>query len=311
MNPTSKLTGSPTPTRREDTASPGRYQLSLLGVIRSEIVKLRSVNSTWVCLALAVIIHLGLTLSLAHVLWNHGLTGDGEGLNISLLDALKDPHLAGIPSIGWTYASIVIIALASLYGASEYTCSTAYSTYQAAPRRGLVLLAKAINITVVVGIFALILQAVAIFAVNLTIGGSVGDLFGSGAQWLWLTCVTTAIGVSMLALVTMLFATAARSTVAPISLMVVLIYIASPLIQAFTRSYPWIDKVQGWMLDRVQWALTIPFAPSGSQAGISSGEGMSAGTQALTGWWLVLATVLWIVVPFALTVVIQEKRDVI
>lgn len=155
------------------------------------------------------------------------------------------------------------------------------------------------------------LQAVTMVAVQFTIGGSFSELFGSGSYVIWITCVTTAISMAMVATVTMLVATLTRSTVVPISVTVVLMYIIDPLLQSLARSYSWLDKLQSWMLDRVQVALTIPFAPQNAQAGISAGDGLSAGSQALTGWWLVLATVMWIIVPLTATVLAVEKRDVI
>lgn len=288
-----------------------RLRLSTLGVMRGEAVKLRSVTSTWIGLATATVIHLVTTVSLVRALWKYGVEGDGKGFDLDLIAALRVPFLAGAPTVGWTLAIIPIIVVASLYGASEYTCSTAYSTYQAVPRRYLAIIAKTVCLGSVTAIFALVVQAVTMVAVQITIGKPFGGLFTHGAHVIWVTCLTTALSVAMVAVVTMELATLTRSTAIPISVSVVLMYLINPLLQAFSHHYRWLDRVQSWTLDRVQVALTIPYAPSGTQAGISAGDGLSAGTQALTGWWLVLATTLWILVPLALTVLVVEKRDVI
>ncbi len=304
------VSNTPTPHRARRRA-PRNLRLTLPRVVRSEFVKLRSVRSTWMGLLLTIVIELGTTIPVVRALWTHGLEGDGKGVDLDLVSALRHPQLAGAPSVGWTLAVIAVIVVASLYGASEYTCSTAYSTYQAVPRRSYVVLAKTICLAVAVTISALLLQAVTMVAVQFTIGGSFSELFGADSHVIWITCVTTAISMAMVAIVTMLVATLTRSTVIPISVTVVLMYIINPLLQSLARSYSWLDKIQSWMLDRVQVALTIPFAPQNSQAGISAGEGLSAGSQALTGWWLVLATALWVVVPLVITLLSIEKRDVI
>jgi hypothetical protein len=121
-------------------------------VTRSEISKLRSLRSTMIALGIAVLLIIAagvfaaVGILVADAPPGQGATFDPTGGSLS----------------GVSPAMFAVAALGVVVVTSEYTSATIHSTFAAVPRRTLVVLAKALTLTIIVGP-ALIASTVAAF----------------------------------------------------------------------------------------------------------------------------------------------------
>jgi ABC-2 type transport system permease protein len=133
--------------------------------LASEWTKLRSVRSTWIILALGILLSIGFSALMA---WVTGLTwGDwGEGDQ-----AAYDPLLFSVNGILFTI--ILLIVLAVTTATSEYSSKMIRTTFIATPQRLKVFFAKAILATLL-GIGLSLISFLGMFLISQAIFGSYG-----------------------------------------------------------------------------------------------------------------------------------------
>jgi len=121
-------------------------------VLRSEWIKLRSVRSTWITLAAAVVLGLGVGLLDVSSITGHWAT-------MSAADRANfDP--VGDPLSGFQFGELALGALGVLAISTEYATGMIRATFTATPRRGTVYAAKC----VVLGLFTLAASELCAFA---------------------------------------------------------------------------------------------------------------------------------------------------
>jgi ABC-2 type transport system permease protein len=128
---------------------PGRYGLS--GLLRSEWTKLRTVRSTMWTLGITVVVGIGISALATAETRSHWATmspGAQQGF---------DPTSTSLTAL--LFCQLAIGVLGVLVMSAEYGTGTIRSTFSAAPRRPLVLLAKA----VVFGAVALVVAEIVAF----------------------------------------------------------------------------------------------------------------------------------------------------
>jgi ABC-2 type transport system permease protein len=133
--------------------------------LASEWTKLRSVRSTWIMIALALILSIGFSALIA---WVQGLTYDDWGPNEQ---AVFDPLLNS--TTGVLFSLILLVVFGVLAVTSEYSSGMIRTTFIATPQRISILAAKAL----IVGFIGMILSGIAIFGMFLasqTIFGAYG-----------------------------------------------------------------------------------------------------------------------------------------
>lgn len=134
-------------------------------ILAAEWTKLRSVRSTWIILALGILLSVGFSALMAFVT---GLTweewGEGE-------QAAYDPLLYSVNGI--LFSIILLIVLAVTTATSEYSSNMIRTTFIATPQRLKVFFAKAI-LTTLLGIVLSTVAFLGMFLVGQAIFGSYG-----------------------------------------------------------------------------------------------------------------------------------------
>lgn len=249
----------------------------MTGSLRYEWVRISTVRSTWVLVALAIVLPAGFAVFLTWL------------ISAALGPASGDPQ--GGPTGGITVFVPLVAALLCTIGAAafgqEYRHGLIRITLSTFPRRTPVFLAKA----VMVAAFTVVAAAAAIVAVVLgeALGGVIG---GGGLQWddaavsgMGLRCL-----IYIVLFVLIAFALTALTRNQPLGIIVpiLLATVVEGIISVIAQVNDW-----AWMT----WVL--PF--TGAMAGVT-GEGPEAwghlGVLAL--WFLVLAVPAWL---------LFEKRD--
>ena len=242
---------------------------TLLDVIRSEWLKLRSVRSTFWSLAVVVaaMVGFGVLICWAQVATISQQTEPIDGTESSL---------AGI-----TFAQLAMVVLGVMTITAEFTTGGIRSTLVAVPRRGRLVVAKAL----VVGVTALVVGTVASFlaffagqAVLATerVHDSIGDpgvlraVAGSG---LYLAaCALLGLGVGLIV----------RSTGGGVTAAVALVFVVPPL--TFLIPGRVGDEIQKYVTSNAGRPVTLATPESGQL-------GPWVGYLVFTLWWVVLVAV--------------------
>jgi len=124
------------------------YHLSFARVVRSEWIKLLSLRSTWWSLGITVVLSVGISLMMAAALRD--------------FDAGFAPVMVIVMPMQFTMLVAGILGAIAITG--EYSTGMIRSTLTAEPRRGAVLLAKALVVMVVLALATAITYAIAVVA---------------------------------------------------------------------------------------------------------------------------------------------------
>jgi len=138
-------TVAPTPVSRAERSAPV-LRLSFGRVLRSEWIKFASLRSTWWSLAIAAVLTIGIALMIASA-----SRGFGDGY--TAVSAIVAPT---------QFTMLVAGILGAIAITGEYSTGMIRSTLTAEPRRGAVLLAKAVVITVVMAVSTALMLAIAL-----------------------------------------------------------------------------------------------------------------------------------------------------
>ena len=253
------------------------------GLLRGEWVKLRSLRSTWITLAVGLGLMVLLGWLFTATAESGGPGGDGGGPpGLSLTDPV------GLSLAGSTLAQLAIGVLGVLLVTGEYATGTIRSTFAAVPRRWPVVVGKAAVFAAVVFVGSLVAGVVA-FVVG---QASLGDLgVGLGADGvvralLGLALYLTAIGLFGMALGWLL-----RSTAGSISTLFGLVFLL-PVLGALLPS--------SWGPDVVR------LLPGEAGARVFS---LVQAPDALGPWSGFAVLIGYLVVAFAAATVLLRRRD--
>ena len=143
----------------KNAPAPVAHNLSFLGVLRSEWLKMRSLRSQQVLFIITVVLILGLAMLLAPV-FNEQLAQyekdvstsqivNGQSVNGSeIIDQMKSASYS-IGVVGASLGGIILSSMATVFIASEYATGAMQTSQLAVPRRSLLYSAKALVVTVV------------------------------------------------------------------------------------------------------------------------------------------------------------------
>lgn len=259
---------------------------SILGVLSSEWIKLRTLRSTWVTTSItaAVTILIGTGAAI-------GLAKSGSPEQFS---QAKDAIIFGA-SLG----QIVVAVLGALVITGEYSSGQIRSSLAAVPRRGRLVLAKAVTVAVfafLVG-FLSVLAAWAISAPFMDgHAGSLADaeyfgyIWGSGLQFAGIALLAFSIGALV------------RSTAGAITSVVVLMFVIDIPLGLLSLKWDWATQLMGLLPATVSTAIADPLN-SGDTWGVE-------GTRAFLEHWQALAVFgAWVFIPLALAAIVFTKRD--
>ena len=256
---------------------------TLLRSVRAEWIKFWSLRSTWITsfitIALTVLFGAGLTAVL-------GRTEEYQ-------DTAKNLITQGL-----TFGQVVVAVLGALIITGEYSSGQIRSSLAAVPKRGQLLVSKA----VVLAIVSFLLGSVSVFlswaiskpfigehAGSLTDSHYIGYIWGSGL--VFATIALLALGLGFLL----------RSTAGTITVIVSLLFIISGPLQLAASKWPWIFKIIGCLPSTVAEAVSDPFQRTTEWGG--------QGAQFLTHGQASAVFAAWALIPLITAWIVFSRRD--
>ena len=256
---------------------------TILRSVRAEWVKLWTLRSTWITSFIAI----ALT-----VLFGAGLAA-AFGQSEQYQDTAKESITAGL-----NFGQIVVAVLGALIITGEYSSGQIRSSLAAVPKRGRLLLSKAVVLAVV----SFILGSVSVFlswaiskpflgehAGSLTDAHYAGYIWGSGLAYAVIALMTLGIGFLL------------RSTAGAITVIVSLLFVVAVPLQLAASKWEWINKVIGCLPSTVSSAVSDPFQNATQWGG--------DGVQFLSHGQAIAVFVAWALVPLIAAWVVFSRRD--
>ncbi|WP_211343546.1 ABC transporter permease subunit [Actinomyces johnsonii] len=256
---------------------------TILRSARSEWIKFWTLRSTWITSFIAI----ALTV----------LFGAGLAAALGQSEEYQDRAMNLITS-GLTFGQIVVAVLGALIITGEYSSGQIRSSLAAVPRRGRLLLSKA----VVLSVSAFLLGSVSIFlswaiskpflgehAGSLTDSHYFGHIWGSGLVFVGIALMTLGIGFLL------------RSTAGAITVVVSLLFVITIPLQLAASKWEWINKVIGCLPSTVSEAVSDPFQ--------RTTEWGAQGVQFLSHGQAVAVFAAWALVPLIIAWFVFSRRD--
>ena len=256
---------------------------TLLRSVHAEWIKFWSLRSTWITsfitIALTVLFGAGLTAVL-------GRTEEYQ-------DTAKNLITQGL-----TFGQVVVAVLGALIITGEYSSGQIRSSLAAAPRRGQLLVSKA----VVLAIVSFLLGSLSVFlswaiskpfigehAGSLTDSHYIGYIWGSGLVFAVIALMALGLGFLM------------RSTAGTITVIVSILFIISGPLQLAASKWPWLFKIVGCLPSIVSEAVSDPFQ-------LTTVWG-TEGPQFLTHGQAIAVFAAWALVPLIAAWFVFTRRD--
>ncbi|TFV86341.1 hypothetical protein E4P40_12885 [Blastococcus sp. CT_GayMR20] len=240
-------------------------------VLRSEWTKLRTLRSTWWCVAVYVVVVLALGWLAAAV------TDSAPRADFAVAAALT----------GFGFGQLVLVVLGVLVGATEFTSGTATVSFTGVPRRARLLVAK----TTVVAVLAAVLTAV--LAAGCLVAARMQTVVPGGidvtAPLVLRPLAVQVAGATLVVVLAVALGAAVRSTAGGVGIALALVLVAPPLLAADGRRIP----------ERISELL--PALRVGEDAFLAGIDRWTIGL-AVAGAW---AVGMWL-----LSAVLLERRDV-
>ena len=256
---------------------------TILRSARSEWIKFWTLRSTWITSFIAI----ALTV----------LFGAGLAAALGQSEEYQDRAMNLITS-GLTFGQIVVAVLGALIITGEYSSGQIRSSLAAVPRRGRLLLSKA----VVLSVSSFLLGSVSIFlswaiskpflgehAGSLTDSHYFGHIWGSGLVFVGIALMTLGIGFLL------------RSTAGAITVIVSLLFVVAVPLQLAASKWEWINKVIGCLPSTVSEAVSDPFQ--------RTTEWGAQGVQFLSHGQAVAVFAAWALVPLIAAWFVFTRRD--
>ena len=255
--------------------------------VGSEWIKIRSLRSTWITSAIAIV---------TSVLIGAGLT-IGMGKIAEYADTARYSLIAGT-----TLGQIVVAVLAALMITGEYSSGQIRSSLAAVPHRGRLLWAKALVISFVAfllgSLSTLLSWAISApflgeHAGSLTDAHYLGLFWGSGLAYAGIALMTLGLGFLL------------RSTAGSLTVVTVLLFVIEIPLSLMAMKWEWAAKIIGLLPGKVAVAVTDPFQLTqtwGSQA-----DGGAA--SFLEHSHAVLVFAAWALIPMLIGWIVFSRRD--
>ena len=256
---------------------------TLLRSVRAEWIKLWSLRSTWITsfIAIALTVLFGAGIAIAS-----GQRPEGQ-------ESAKD-----LITTGLAFGQIVVSVLGALVITGEYASGQIRSSLAAVPRRGHLLLAKA----VVLAIVSFLLGSLSVFlswaiskpfigehAGSLTDSHYAGHIWGSGLVFAVIALMALGLGFLL------------RSTAGTVTVIVSLLFIITAPLQLAASKWPWIFKIIGCLPSTVAEAVSDPFQRTTEWGG--------QGAQFLTHGQAIAVFATWALIPLIAAWFVFSRRD--
>ena len=237
----------------KNAPAPVAHNLSFLGVLRSEWLKMRSLRSQQVLFIITVVLILGLAMLLAPV-FNEQLAQyekdvstsqivNGQSVNGSeIIDQMKSASYS-IGVVGASLGGIILSSMATVFIASEYATGAMQTSQLAVPRRSLLYSAKALVVTVVAFVVGTLSGILAFFLGQMILTEKLRFSFDGEVLR-----ITLLLGLYLVVLAWMGFGFGAllRNSAGAIVLTVVLLFVVT-IVLSFFRSAEWASDVSKYL----------------------------------------------------------------
>ena len=237
----------------KNAPAPVAHNLSFLGVLRSEWLKMRSLRSQQVLFIITVVLILGLAMLLAPV-FNERLAQyekdvstsqivNGQSVNGSeIIDQMKSASYS-IGVVGASLGGIILSSMATVFIASEYATGAMQTSQLAVPRRSLLYSAKALVVTVVAFVVGTLSGILAFFLGQMILTEKLRVSFDGEVLR-----ITLLLGLYLVVLAWMGFGFGAllRNSAGAIVLTVVLLFVVT-IVLSFFRSAEWASDVSKYL----------------------------------------------------------------
>ena len=244
---------------------------TILRSVRAEWIKLWSLRSTWITSFIAIA---------------SGQRPEGQ-------ESAKD-----LITTGLAFGQIVVSVLGALVITGEYASGQIRSSLAAVPRRGQLLLSKA----VVLAIVSFLLGSLSVFlswaiskpflgehAGSLTDSHYAGHIWGSGLVFAVIALMALGLGFLL------------RSTAGTVTVIVSLLFIITAPLQLAASKWDWVFKIIGCLPSTVAQAVSDPFQRTTEWGGL--------GAQFLTHGQAIAVFATWALIPLIAAWFVFSRRD--
>ncbi|KQO46396.1 MULTISPECIES: ABC transporter permease subunit [unclassified Frigoribacterium] len=288
-----------TPTRHRDRSARPTSKLTFGGVLHSEVIKLRTLRSTWWCLSIMVVIIVGFGALFA---LSAGLFQAGQASTEQ-----QQQIVAQSVSVGVVFGQLVASILGVLVITGEFGTGMIRSTFSTVPKRLPAVIAKLVVIAVtlfVVSLVALVLTLLINSAIlpsnDITVD------FGDGA--LWRSVLGAAASIAFTGMIAFSLGAIIRNGAGAIAAAVGLVFVLPIIVQIFTA---FVDAA--WVYTLAE--IIPPNAAARLYDYVVSGQSAMTlpspdGALVLEPWSALLVLIAWVVVLFGLALALVKRRDV-
>ena len=257
--------------------------LSFVRVLKSELIKFRSLRSTWITYVVALLIADGLGILIA-ALRGNDIHSHGGG---KVIDAVA------FPMRGLMLAQLAIGVIGVLFITGEYATGSIRASMTAVPKRVPVLLGKTAILAVVTGVLGLVMTFAAFFAGEAVLStwgynvglGHAGALRAVTGAALYLVCIALmGLGIGF----------ALRNTGGAIATLFGIVLVLPLIAESLPTS--WQDHISKFLpLNIATHMISTNYDP---------------GSTALSNGWGAIMLVIYAVAALGIGLVVLKRRDV-
>jgi ABC-2 type transport system permease protein len=266
------------------TTEPGAadVQLSFARVLRSEWLKLRTLRSTWLALAGAVVVLVLAAALIANHM--HGVLAGG-----GIIQDPEDRDVLTTPFRGFGLTQLIIGVLGVLAISGEYATGMVRATFSAVPTRLPVLWAKVI-VFAVVGFTTMLLATLCAFFTAQAVLGTFG--IGLGAPNALRVVIALPGYLTLVGLLGLALGFIVRSTAGGIAALVGIVLVAPGILAALNTS--WSNTANHYLPLNAGLSMFLDQPPTGGELAPGAGAAVM---------------VAWVVAAVAVSAVLLTKRD--
>ncbi len=292
-------------------------RLTFMHTLKSEIVKLRGLASTWWCMALTVVLPVIFSFIIALVqkamskvdVNNKGAAGSKSSAAITVGPSDKSDLIAsqeGIFRLVISFASISLIVLAIfavLAVTAEHSTTSIQASLTAVPKRGMFFTAKFIAVAIYVFVAQLIAMAVSLAAAELAfMGDNISGLSGSNV---WKLPLTLFLGSPAIMVVVSAmaygFGMICKSTAGGIMCVIGAVMILQAIVSIIMVAS-----------NLAKWTSTLMQLLPGKAVSqfLGTGELLPPNAYVFKWWQSGLVVLAWAVIMYAIGYFIEKHRDI-
>lgn len=295
-------------------------RLTFMHTLKSEIVKLRGLASTWWCMALTIVLPVIFSFIIAIVQKAMSKVDIKNGANqgkssaaITVGPSNKSSLIASQDSIfhlviSFASVSLIVLAIfAVLAVTAEHSTTSIQASLTAVPRRGMFFTAKFIAVAIYVFVVQLIAMAVSLGAAELAfIGDSTSGLSGSNAWKLPLTLFLGSPAIMVVvAAMAYGFGMICKSTAGGIMCVIGAVMILPSVVSIimFASNFAKWNSILMQLLPAAAVEKFLGGSPN-------SGANLPPNAYIFTWWQSGLVVLAWGVVMYAIGHVVEKHRDI-